>query len=179
MISVDEQPKKLKEKMVMMIEEKELYLNGVSTVMGVLEDYLEMLDKEQIPTKQKLYFYCRSIWNEKRDKNILVDGYMSKSMWEDLGKIDALAEILQYIDAEKATSEKEYIINYLQNVYGRLIESVHFSSLSNGQQDKYICLYTKLIKMYLTNHDELYLKKINVLRSIGVVCLEKSKGEIQ
>ncbi|CDE23035.1 unknown [Amedibacillus dolichus CAG:375] len=105
---------------------------------------------------QRLQFHCTFFLHKQRDEGVKIDGYMDDMMWEDLGAIDALTEIKQCIDAtEKAAMAKEYhLVQYLENLFQNLLKDIELSTIKNDDLDKFICLYTKIMKNCSNNNFE-------------------------
>ena len=93
-------------------------------------------------------------------------------MWQDLGKIDALVEISECIEVTKkhATDKEEHVIIYLENTFQKLLEQTELSTIALDNQDKFICLYTKMVMACSKDcsEDRLDLKRLEILK-----CLKK------
>ena len=104
-----------------------------------------------------LQLHCKFFLLKQRAEGVKVEGYMDDMMWEDLGTIDALTDIKQYINTtEKAATENEHhLVQYLKNMFQNLLNSIELATAKDDDnQDKFICLYTKTIKNCLNDNFE-------------------------
>ena len=128
------------------------FLNDQKTVFDRL---MEIPDYQLLI--QRLQLHCKFFLLKQRDEGIKVEGYMDDMMWEDLGTIDALTDIKQYINTtEKAATENEHhLVQYLKNMFQNLLNSIELATAKDDDnQDKFICLYTKTIKNCLNDNFE-------------------------
>ena len=136
----------------------------------VFDRYLELPDYTEVI--QRLYWRCKNVMNKLRYKEFLIDGFMDDLMWQDLGKIDALVEISECIEVTKkhATDKEEHVIIYLENTFQKLLEQTELSTIALDNQDKFICLYTKIVMACSKDcsEDRLDLKRLEILK-----CLKK------
>ena len=136
----------------------------------VFDRYLELPDYTEVI--QRLYWRCKNIMNKLRYEQLLIDGFMDDLMWQDLGKIDALVEISECTEVTKkhATDKEEHVIIYLGNTFQKLLEQTELSTIALDNQDKFICLYTKIVMACSKDCSEycLDLKRLEILK-----CLKK------
>lgn len=136
----------------------------------VFDRYLELPDYSEVI--QRLYWRCKNIMNKLRYEQLLIDGFMDDLMWQDLGKIDALVEISECTEVTKkhATDKEEHVIIYLGNTFQKLLEQTELSTIALDNQDKFICLYTKIVMACSKDCSEdcLDLKRLEILK-----CLKK------
>ncbi len=106
--------------------------------------YLKIPDNREVT--DRLYWHCNHRLLKKRTEDIVIDGYMDEDVWNDLGEIDALVEISECIEAtKKAATDKElHVIIYLESMFQKILEQAELSTLIHDDQDKFICLYTKM-----------------------------------
>ena len=136
------------------------FLNDQKTVFDRL---MEIPDYQLLI--QRLQLHCKFFLLKQRDEGIKVEGYMDDMMWEDLGTIDALTDIKQYINTtEKAATENEHhLVQYLKNMFQNLLNSIELATAKDDDnQDKFICLYTKTIKNCL--NDNLEYERMEVMK---------------
>lgn len=131
----------------------------------ILDTYLGLPDYTVVI--QRLYWRCKNIMTKLRYEELTVEGFMDDLMWQDLGKIDALVEISEYIEVTKkqATAKEQHIIIYLETMFQKLLEQAELSTLIHDDQDKFICLYTKLAMVCSKDYSEncLDLKRLGIL----------------
>lgn len=139
----------------------------------VFDRYLELPDYTEVI--QRLYWRCKNIMNKLRYEQLLIDGFMDDLMWQDLGKIDALVEISECTEVTKkhATDKEEHVIIYLGNTFQKLLEQTELSTIALDNQDKFICLYTKIVMACSKDCSEdcIDLKRLDILKFFKENCL--------
>ncbi len=135
----------------------------------VFDRYLELPDYVEVV--HRLYWRCKNVLNKLRYEQILIDGFMDDLMWQDLGKIDALVEISECIEVtKKHATDKEQkeqnVIIYLESTFQELLEQTELSTIALDNQDKFICLYTKMVMACSKDCSEdcLDLKRLDILK---------------
>lgn len=132
----------------------------------ILDRYLELPDYTAVI--QRLYWQCKNLMTKLRYEELPVEGFMDDLMWQDLGKIDALVEISECIESSKtvATDKEQHVIIYLESMFQKLLEQAELSTLIHDNQDKFICLYTKLVMTCSKNDSEdcFEFKRLDVLK---------------
>ncbi len=130
-----------------------------------LDRVLELPDYTSII--YRLYWRCKNMMNKLRYEELAIEGFMDDLMWHDLGKIDALVEISECIEASKtvATDKEQHVIIYLESMFQKLLEQAELSTLIHDDQDKFICLYTKMLMAYSKDCSEdcIDLKRLEIL----------------
>lgn len=72
--------------------------------------------------------------------------------------------MLQRINVtEKAAMAKEYhLVQYLENLFQNLLKDIEFSTIKNDDPDKFICLYTKIMKN--CSNDNFEFERMEVMK---------------
>lgn len=139
----------------------------------VFDRYLKIPDYREVT--DRLCWHCNSCLLKKRTEDIVIDGYMDEDMWNDLGKIDALVEISECIEITKkqATAKQQHVIIYLESMFKELLEQAELSTLRHDDQDKFVCLYTKLAMACSKDCSEdcIDLKRLDILKLFKENCL--------